>query len=182
MARTDIRLEVYKVVVEAAPGLETDDAVRVLADEYRALAAMEDEERLHAIRTQVQEEHKLDDADLRLFTLARLRALTTLTPEQARDLARDYDDAMSGMPAAAAMRRVVVVQSVIARMSESEQETLRSLLPENVTGPAAVSHNLQAQSDPVRRSKKRWPIFWQRKGAISEAPSMEQAREPSLAP
>lgn len=182
MARTDIHPDADEAVVAAALELETEDAVRMLADNYRALAAMEDEERLHTIRTQVQEEHKLGDAGLRLFTVARLRALTSLDFDQARDVAREYDQAMSDMPAAAAMRRVVVVQSVCARMTGAEQEMLRSLLPENVTGPAAVNHDLKAQPEPMRRSKNRWPIFWRRNSATPEAPTVEHARERSLAP
>ena len=98
--------------------------MRALLDEVLALG---ETERTSAIETMVQHEYALEDAQLRPFTISRLRAWLQIADgnmEGATSLARGYDAAFDRLGAALAMRRSTMVQTVARH----------DLTPEEVTG------------------------------------------------
>lgn len=98
--------------------------MRAILDEVLAL---DEAERGTTIEGMVQAEYALDDAQLRPFTIDRLRTWLAIAQDNmggAQSLARGYDAAFDKLGAALAMRRSSMVQTVARH----------DLTPEEVTG------------------------------------------------
>lgn len=94
--------------------------VPVLAE----VAAQGEEERLASVVEMVSAEYALEDAALHEFTAHRLRALLALgagDPEAVRTLSDAYDRAFDRLPAAMAMRRTTVIQTVARTLLSPEE-------------------------------------------------------------
>jgi hypothetical protein len=143
--------------------LEEPVAEAVLAEVYETLASRSEEDRLSALRLMARDEYALNEADLRMFTRLRLQAWLRLSTEDAQMVAASYEHVMQELPASAAMRRVAMVQSSLANMTSLDQERLRSLLPESMTGVRLGSFSSPPDEAPGKARK--WPRWIIGRGA-----------------
>lgn len=104
-----------------------------MAQRYKEMAALSEEEMLSRMTAMVRAEYDLKDAELRVFTLSRLRTWLKLDEDTARKIAASYDAAMRKMSGPAAMRRVAMVQTLARDFSREDQQQLVELMP-NVFG------------------------------------------------
>ncbi len=111
---------------------EADRATKMrgILDEVLALG---EAERATTIESMVRAEYALGDAELRPFTASRLRtwlAIAAGNMEGAQSLARGYDAAFDKLPAAQAMRRSTMVQTIARTDLTAEEVTgLFDLIP-----------------------------------------------------
>ena len=144
---------------------DTGDAEREAAmlARYNELAAMEEAPRDARLQAMANAEYALPDAQLRVLTLSRLRALLKMDPNQARTLVTAYDGVMRGMSANAAMRRVGMVQTLAADFTAEEEEQLRELVPA-IFAAAPKRGALDVEIKTFERApepkKKAWWAFW----------------------
>jgi hypothetical protein len=139
--------------------LDAPVAEAVLTEVYAHIAIQPDEQRLHALRLMARDEHALNDLELREFTARRLRAWLQLSKAAVSAVSASYNSVMNEMPANVAMRRVGMVQSVLASMSANEQERLRDLLPSAMTGMRLGGLNVSQSRVPATKKRRRWN-FW----------------------
>lgn len=140
--------------------------MRPILDEVMAL---DEEERAEAVRSMVEAEYALPDAELQAFTLSRLRAWLAIAGEDmeaAKSLARGYDAAFDRMPGGAAMRRSTTVQTV-ARTSLSVEEVqgLFDLIPSIVRQipravPPSTAGAAASSGQASMAAKKPFWKFW----------------------
>jgi len=133
--------------------------MRAILDEVLGL---DEAERSTAIEGMVQAEYALDDAQLRPFTVDRLRTWLTIAQDNmggAQSLARGYDAAFDKLGAALAMRRSSMVQTVARHDLTPEEVTgLFDLIPSIVRQvPRAIPPT--RQYDKPERKKPFWK-FW----------------------
>src|SRR5690606_32440398 len=112
----------------------------------------------------VRGEYGLTDAQLRTFTVSRLRAWLAVASnnmEGAQSLARGYDAAFDHLPADMAMRRSTTVQTVARQdLTTDEVQGLFDLIPSIVRQvPRAVPS--AAHTPPTQQqAKKPFWKFW----------------------
>ncbi len=150
--------ERWAALASAADG-ERVGMMRVVLDEVLALG---DAERASAIETMVQREYALDDAQLRPFTISRLRAWLQIAEgnmDGATALARGYDAAFDKLGAAMAMRRSTLVQTVARHdLTPEEVGGLFNLIPSIVRQVPKSVRSTQVYDKPGR--KKPFWKFW----------------------
>ena len=142
---------------------EADRATKMrgILDEVLALG---EGERTTTIASMVQGEYGLDDAQLRPFTVSRLRTWLAIAGgnlEGAQALARGYDAAFDTLPAAQAMRRSTTVQTV-ARTDLTPQEVtgLFDLIPSIVRQVPRAIPPTRHYDKPGDEKKKPFWKFW----------------------
>lgn len=134
-------------------GAELDELVSV--EGFARVAAMEEGERRLILGGLIAAEYGDDAAETRRLTSRRLRAWATIARsdlEGAQRLGRSFDALFAEQPGEVAMRRAMVVQSVIGAEFDDEE---RALLLEVVPGmgrhvvarvPAVVTQVTQGRS------------------------------------
>lgn len=149
--------------------LGPDERQARMAEHCRAVAALEDQQRIGALTAMVRGEYDLADPELHQFTLSRLRAWIAINQsdhELAEKLARGYDAAFQSMPGAMAMRRASIVQGVARTdLSAPEVETLFALIPSIVQQvPRVTTDSLtsrpHAPAPAAGTTSKPWWRFW----------------------
>jgi len=150
----------------ALADLEAVDRETKMLARYSELAATSEEERQAKLRAMARAEYALPDEMLRLFTVSRMRTWLTLDYEKAASIAQSYDAIMQGMPGAAAMRRVTLVQQLVAEFSAEEEARLRELVPKVFAGAPGRMAALERPELPVETrglpSRKPWWAFWRK--------------------
>lgn len=151
-----------------------------MAERFREVGALPEEEMLTRLQAMVQAEYALDDEALKPFTVSRLRTWLALKEEDlqlAQSLAHGYDTVFNRLPAQIAFRRAAMVQG-IARdsLTMDEVEGLFELIPSLVRSvPRASSDTIarQAAANDLAASQlaaaggvvvtqKPWWKFWER--------------------
>ncbi len=148
--------------------MEEGEREPMMLDRMRALASLDEEERRDQLHGVVAAEYSLPNDKLKPLSKSRLRALLQLEREEAQRFAGSYDAAMQAMPAAAAMRRVTIVQSLASEFSTEEEAQLVELLP-NVFAGATSRGGIEATMGLVHglgsrgetKSKPFW-AFWKK--------------------
>lgn len=129
-----------------------------MTERMRRLAAVDDAERTRELEAMVLAEYALPEADLRDFTLSRLRAWLQLhaqDPGQSHALASAYRAVFQRVPADIALRRASVVQSVAREDLTAEELTeLDELIPD-VLEPVA---HAKKESTPTSRLLEQQPV------------------------
>lgn len=136
--------------------------MRAILEEVLALG---EAERASTVASMVQGEYSLDDAQLRPFTVSRLRtwlAIASGNMEGAQSLARGYDAAFDTLPAAQAMRRSTTVQTVARTELTPEEVTgLFDLIPSIVRQvPRAIPPTRHYDKPADEKQKKPFWKFW----------------------
>jgi hypothetical protein len=149
------------VALAAESDAERATKMRGILDEVLALGEVE---RATTVASMVQGEYGLDDAQLRPFTVSRLRtwlAIAAGNLEGAQSLARGYDAAFDKLPAAQAMRRSTIVQTV-ARMELTPEEVtgLFDLIPSIVRQVPRATQPTRHYDKPGDDKKKPFWRFW----------------------
>jgi len=137
--------------------------MRVILNEVLAL---DEGARIEVVRQMVEAEYALPDAQLKPFTVSRLRtwlAIAGSNLESAQSIARGYDAAFEKMPGAAAMRRSTTVQGVARDvLTVEEVQGLFALIPSIVRQvPRAIPPSTPRPPKPDEApSKKPFWKFW----------------------
>jgi hypothetical protein len=137
---------------------------------YTEVASLPEDERNRRLRAMAEAEYALPDAELRSFTVSRLRALLSIDPDAARTITTTNDTVMKQMPGGVAMRRVSLIQTLAREFTPDEQHQLRERIP-GVFGDQAISAAVAAASatpgaattsaQPATSTKKKpWWAFW----------------------
>lgn len=134
-------------------------AMRAILEEVLSL---DEAERAATVEGMVQAEYALDDAQLRPFTIDRLRTWLAIAQDNmggAQSLARGYDGAFDKLGAALAMRRSSMVQTVARHdLSPEEVTGLFDLIPSIVRQvPRAIP---QTRHYDKPEPKKPFWKFW----------------------
>ncbi len=129
-----------------------------LGERQRMEAMVDEAERVRELEAMVLAEYALPEADLRDFTLSRLRAWLELheqDPGQSHALASAYHAVFQRVPADIALRRASVVQSVAREdMTAEELTELDELIPD-VLEPVA---HAKKESTPTARLLEQQPV------------------------
>ena len=131
--------------------LDEADRARAMAERFREVGALPEEERLTRLEEMVRAEYALDDAALRPFTLTRLRTWLTLKADDAslaQSIANGYDQVFNRLPADVAFRRATMVQG-LARdgLTMDEVDQLFELIPSLIRSiPRASSDTIARQA------------------------------------
>lgn len=153
-------------------GAELDELVSV--EGFARVAAMEEGERRLILGGLIAAEYGDDAAETRQLTSRRLRAWATIARsdlEGARRLGRSFDALFSEQPGEVAMRRAMVVQSVIGAEFDDEE---RALLLQVVPGmgrhvvarvPAVVTQAGSSGADAQPRQGRRLGRLFRRGSA-----------------
>lgn len=99
---------------------------------FRRLIQLDEAERRKLMASLIEQEYALSDDALRAFTKARLRSWLSIADMggDALILGKTYDDVFASLPADIALRRAMVVQSVvIEHFSEAEIVRLLEIVP-----------------------------------------------------
>ncbi len=141
------------------------DRVGSMCDVLRGVMSLPEDQRTTALNAMVQAEYALDDAALHSFTASRLRAWLRLASEDmdlTRALSRSWDQVFDGMPAATAMRRATVVQTVArSEMNAEEVGVLFEFIPSIVRQiPRAPSKLAQPVPEAPPERDAPWWKFW----------------------
>jgi hypothetical protein len=132
---------------------------------YLELAGISQDERKGQLRGMANAEYALPDEKLRSMTVSRLRILLQMDAEQAKTVNGDYDAVMSEMPASVAMRRVGLVQTLVADFTAEEEERLREIMPTVFGGAPRRKTGLEVEPSMFaapEKSKRAWWAFWQK--------------------
>lgn len=129
-----------------------------MTERMRRLASVDEAERTRELEAMVLAEYALPEADLREFTLSRLRAWLRLhaqDPGQSHALAGAYRAVFQRVSADVALRRASVVQSVARQELTAEELTeLDDLIPD-VLEPVA---HARKESTPTSRLLEQQPV------------------------
>src|SRR3990172_5105067 len=101
----------------ALKGVTAEEREAKIAQRYKELVALPQEEMLGQMLAMVKSEYDLGEADLRAFTLSRLRTWLMLDRDTVRKIEICYDAAMRQMPGPADRRRVSLVQTLFREFS-----------------------------------------------------------------
>lgn len=143
--------------------LEEEDREQQMEGRYKELFALAEDERRGRMRSMAAVEYSIEDDKIRPFHLSRLRVWLLMDPAIIQTISASYDAVLDQMPGDVAMRRVGLAQSLIKAFSQTEQEQLRSVLPQifGDRGTAASSWRPTADGFLARpRAKKPWWAFW----------------------
>jgi hypothetical protein len=141
---------------EAISALDQAGQNAEVAAAYLAIAKQDEPTRRAVLAKAIQSVYQMPDDRLRSMTEARLRAWIALPEEDAAVVGNSFESVMDEMPAAIAMRRVTVVQSVAFKLNEEELAHLQKIVP-RVLGDAPLA----APSKAMGTGKpKPWWKFW----------------------
>jgi hypothetical protein len=133
-----------------------------MTDQFVALAALSDEERLQSLRVIVEEVYRLPEHYLRRMTHSRLQAWLAMSEPDARKVAEAYERLFAETPADMAMKRVMVVRSVVADMRPEEQQGVRALVPSVFEPPLGSSAGAEVAAEESGTGPRPWWAFWRR--------------------
>lgn len=111
---------------------------------FDGLAGTDEGQRRQRLRPLIDAEYHLPDEVLRRVTMARLRALLTLSQDAAERVAGSYDAIMNSLEGEIAFKRAALVQQMARELSIEEEERLHSLLP-NVFGDKPANLQIAKQ-------------------------------------
>ena len=141
-----------------------------MAQRYRELAALPEEERQSQMLVMANAEYDLPAEQLRPFTVSRLRVWLDLEVGVAHQMIASYDAVMKRVSGAKAMSRIALEQTLAREFSVEDQRRLIELEP-GVFGAAAAAARVAAAHAaaqaaqaaatprPVERPKRRWWPF-----------------------
>ena len=140
-----------------------------MAQRYKELAALSEEERVSQTMRMLMAEYALPDAKLRAFTLSRLHTWLSLDKGIAQRVSASYEAVMLKMPGTAAMRRVALVQTLSRDFPLEQQVQMVELFPDAFGGlkeAIAARRRMEATSATAAataaQAKKSWWAFWKR--------------------
>ncbi|MCB9482656.1 MAG: hypothetical protein H6674_07520 [Dehalococcoidia bacterium] len=139
-----------------------DERVGKMREVLDDVLALGDAERTSTIESMVQSEYALDEAQLRPFTISRLRAWLQVADgnmDGATSLARGYDAAFDKLGASLAMRRSTMVQTVARHdLTPEEVAGLFNLIPSIVRQVPKSTAPTRVYDKPEQ--KKPFWKFW----------------------
>lgn len=144
--------------------LEPAEREAQMAERYRQMPGLSEDERKGQMKSMILAEYSLPEEGLKAFTISRMRTWITLEPEVAPVIAQAYDAVMQQMPAAIAMKRVSLVQTLVLEFSPDDEERLRELAPRVFAGAPSRKLKLDRPDGPdlaitAGRKKPFW-AFW----------------------
>jgi len=144
----------------ALAGQETSAREAQMTSRYKELAAMSEDERRTRMKAMATAEYSLPDEKLRSFTISRMRTWIALDLETARPIADSYGAVMLTMPAAAAMKRVSLVQTLVTEFTPEEEEKLRELAPAVFAGAPNRKLGLDRPGESLQTQVGKKKPFW----------------------
>ena len=131
-----------------------------MTSRYKELAALPEDERRAKMKAMATAEYALPDDKLRSFTVSRMRTWITMDQDTARTTADSYGAVMLTMPAAAAMKRVSLVQTLVTEFTPEEEEKLRELAPAVFAGAPNRKLGLDRPGDSLQTQAGKKKPFW----------------------
>lgn len=145
-------------------GMEPSERESVMAERYRILSTIPEQERQPQLIAMANVEYDLPDDMLREVTVSRLRAWLLLERDVGNAIAEAYAAAMTKLSGSKAIRRVSLEQTLARSFSPEEQVLLVEMEP-RIFGAVAFAARLaganfsSAQTPQPEPTKKRWWLF-----------------------
>ncbi|MEO6044834.1 MAG: hypothetical protein ABIQ47_13070 [Tepidiformaceae bacterium] len=146
--------------------LSDDECERKIAERCRRVAQLPPEERQAELHRMILAEYDLDEPRLMNFTRCRLHAWLAIPLDQANTLARGYDAIFDQLSGNTAMRRTMVVQTVVRDFAPEQIEVLHGIIPTTTAAipalhPPEMVAVPAAAPAPAEKKKSSWR-FWER--------------------
>ena len=169
MAMSTIQPDASWAALAQAEPEECSKGIRQCYGEILQLPAEGMAERVAAL---AQAEYTLENAALEVMTAARLRVLLAMPPDDANRLVTAYDQVFNQLPAAMAMRRAAVIQTVALHQFDADEvDGLFDLMPSVLRQVPRISTAVKdmeilkaAAAEKEAAAQRRHPawMFWKR--------------------
>ena len=142
--------------------LSDDECQSKIAERCSRVAQLPEEERRAELHRMILAEYDLDEPRLLNFTRCRLLAWLAMPPDQTISVARGYDAVFNQLSGNTAMRRTMVVQTVVRDFGPEQIEALHVINPTTTAAiPAMLHPETLAAPAPAEKKKSSWR-FWER--------------------
>ena len=146
--------------------LSDDECQSKIAERCSRVAQLPEEERQAELHRMILAEYDLDEPRLLNFTRCRLLAWLAMPHDQAISVARGYDAVFNQLSGSTAMRRTMVVQTVVRDFGPEQIEALHVINPTTTAAIPAMLHPetvaAPAAAPATAEKKKSSWRFWER--------------------